>query len=117
MPLGSCNFTVNPLGSPPKRGTRITADWKPSADDEQFALGLGFDPQSVAAEFIDYWTGIPGQKGIKLDWSATFKNRCRQKAEFAGKHKAHGTFPQTGGKPSGSFVDAVSEFCAETYRD
>jgi hypothetical protein len=29
------------------------------------------------AEFLDYWRGIPGQRGVKADWPATWRNRVR----------------------------------------
>lgn len=36
------------------------------------------DPVKIAAEFRDYWISIPGQKGCKLDWSATWRNWIRR---------------------------------------
>jgi hypothetical protein len=60
---------------------------------------LGFAEQSLAeavAEFTDYWRGVPGQRGRKLDWDATFRNRLR---ETAGRKKGTGN-----GK--GNLVDA-----------
>jgi uncharacterized protein YdaU (DUF1376 family) len=61
-----------------KRGSRLAADWQPSSADWDFAVSLGLDAERVAAEFRDHWIAIPGTKGCKLDWSATFRNRCRQ---------------------------------------
>lgn len=34
-----------------------------------------------AAKFRDYWVAQPGQKGVKLDWPATWRNWCRRAAE------------------------------------
>ena len=31
----------------------------------------------VAEKFRDYWTGVPGQRGRKLDWLATWRNFVR----------------------------------------
>jgi uncharacterized protein YdaU (DUF1376 family) len=70
------------------RGRRLPEGWEPGPDDRAFAEGLGLNPQSVADEFGDYWRSIPGSKGCKLDWSATFRNRCR---EVAGRHRGNGT--------------------------
>jgi hypothetical protein len=28
--------------------------------------------------FVDYWRGIPGAKGLKLDWLATWRNWMRR---------------------------------------
>ena len=29
------------------------------------------------AKFQDYWLSVPGQKGVKKDWLATWRNWCR----------------------------------------
>lgn len=34
--------------------------------------------KGALAEFIDYWRGVPGARGRKLDWPATFRNRLRE---------------------------------------
>lgn len=63
-----------------KRGTRLPADWRPSDADREFARALGFTDAAIAtaaSEFVDYWIGVPGQRGTKLDWPATFRNRLR----------------------------------------
>ena len=62
-----------------KRGTRLTAEaipdeWTAWLEKEDPAL----DPKKVYEEFHDYWVGIPGQRGVKLDWFATFRNSCRR---------------------------------------
>jgi hypothetical protein len=82
-------------------GSRLPTEWAPSAALVAFAgdlgiVGQGFD--EAAAEFRDYWRAVPGQRGRKLDWDATFRNRLR---ETAGRKKvtAHGN-----GK--GSIVEA-----------
>ena len=33
------------------------------------------------AEFVDYWVAVPGQRGVKLDWLATWRNDVRRKLE------------------------------------
>lgn len=35
--------------------------------------------EAITAEFVDYWRGVPGAKGTKLDWEATWRNRMRAK--------------------------------------
>lgn len=62
-----------PLIPPSKRGTRGTRlafDWKPSSDlnQDQFEL----------ARFRDYWIAQPGQRGVKMDWDATWRNWLRK---------------------------------------
>lgn len=60
------------------RGTRLSADAVLSDDDRQFAIENGVrNPDAAWAEFRDYWIGVPGQRGTKLDWSATWRNRVR----------------------------------------
>jgi len=50
-----------------------------------YCKGLGW-PFSRACEeyqkFGDYWRGIPGARGRKTDWLATWRNRCRERGEF-----------------------------------
>lgn len=61
-----------------KRGTRLTDDWQLTPELRAFAIDHGLDPDGLRDEFADYWTSVPGSKGLKLDWSKTFKNRCRE---------------------------------------
>lgn len=61
-----------------RRGTRIPGDWVP---DEIFARqeGLSADEcQREAEKFRDYWRGVSGQRGVKADWPATWKNWVRK---------------------------------------
>lgn len=68
-----------PNGSPKKstRGSRIQPDWRlpRSWGDESVEKGLPVEIVNREAErFKNYWLGVPGQKGIKLDWQATWRN-------------------------------------------
>jgi hypothetical protein len=68
---------------PRTRGTRIPDDFAPTADDRSKAKQLGFtdrDLDTITVSFIDYWRGAPGQKGVKLDWDATWRNWVRKDA-------------------------------------
>lgn len=68
----------------PAKGTRIPKDFKP---DIEFALSLGIPRHRAlrdADNFCDYWSGVPGSKGIKSDWPATWRNRCRALADHLG---------------------------------
>jgi uncharacterized protein YdaU (DUF1376 family) len=63
-----------------KRGTRLPADWKPSAVDLNEAmskLGGPIPAQQELEKFHDYWKAQPGQRGVKLDWDATWRNWIR----------------------------------------
>lgn len=59
--------------------TRLPADWLPTDGDKEFckAERPDLDPDAVAARFRDYWHGIPGAKGRKLDWAGTWRNWVR----------------------------------------
>lgn len=65
------------------RGTatasRLPADWFPSDAEITFCETERPDlkPSEVANRFRDYWVAQPGQKGRKLDWSATWRNWVR----------------------------------------
>jgi hypothetical protein len=62
------------------RGTRIPPDFQIDDSDRAFAASIGIPPDMTEAEtpqFIDYWSGVPGVKGFKLDWKATWRNRMR----------------------------------------
>lgn len=61
-----------------RRGTRLPVDWQPTPELEQFARDHNVDPVQLRPEFVDFWIGIPGQRGTKLDWAATWRNRVRQ---------------------------------------
>ena len=63
-----------------KKGTRLTKEWQLDAEIGNWALGQGLTVDEVCAEeekFRDYWISVPGQKGIKLDWDATWRNHIR----------------------------------------
>jgi hypothetical protein len=61
------------------RGTRLPpgwslpAEWKLWANSERPDLDAG----AVAAKFADHWASQPGQKGVKADWLATWRNWVR----------------------------------------
>jgi len=75
------------------RGTRIGHDWAPSDAERSFARQEGFSDFEVNREiqkFRDYWTACAGAKGVKLDWSATWRQWIRSGAERAGKAPTSG---------------------------
>ena len=66
------------------RGARLPPDWTPEPVHMAFAEGLGLRNGAAAAElakFRDYWTAQPGQKGVKTDWPATWRNWVRRAVE------------------------------------
>ncbi|SFR75964.1 hypothetical protein SAMN05428970_1996 [Agromyces sp. CF514] len=67
--------------TPASRGSRLDPSWLPSADDVAKIKSEcpDVDPQREHAVFVDYWVAVPGTKGIKRDWSATWRNWMRRK--------------------------------------
>ena len=78
-------------GAPPskrqtaeRKGARLPHDWSLTAGDIAFAAAAGLSRALIDAEaekFKDYWIAIPGARGRKLDWPATWKNWIRRSAE------------------------------------
>lgn len=66
--------------APRKRGARIPDPFEITDELRDWATqhvpGLNLD--EATEEFVDYWRGIPGTKGVKLDWPATWRNRMRE---------------------------------------
>ena len=70
--------------APRKRGSRIPEDFAIDDDMRQWLKDNNFghlDAQAITVEFVDYWVGVAGVKGVKLDWVATWRNWIRRKAE------------------------------------
>ena len=68
-----------------QRGSRLPADWNPSDVDKQFCKTErpDLDPTKTADRFRDYWIAQPGAKGVKLDWTATWRNWVRNETRSA----------------------------------
>jgi uncharacterized protein YdaU (DUF1376 family) len=66
-------------GKQRSRGSRLPPDWQPSEILKAWACKERPDLEiaQVSAKFRDYWAGVPGSKGCKLDWEATFRNFIR----------------------------------------
>ena len=63
------------VGKTVARGSRLPTDFSP---DLNFASEAGIqDCQTEVDKFSDYWKSQPGQKGVKTDWPATWRNWCR----------------------------------------
>ena len=80
--LTSLSLLEDPLESKKEvvaraRGTRLSPDWQPSDEDRKFAADFAVDADWLRGEFVDFWIGVPGQRGTKLNWSATWRNRVR----------------------------------------
>lgn len=65
--------------------TRLPEDWMPSDEDVQFCRKTrpDLDPFVVADGFRDYWIAVPGVKGKKASWPATWRNWIRNQRQAA----------------------------------
>ena len=74
-----------------QRGTRLPADCILPVDWAAFCKQERPDlvPRQVFDEFKDYWIAQPGQKGVKTDWDATWRNwvRRQNQARTAGRNE------------------------------
>jgi len=92
------------------RATRLPPNWEP--DDEAWqkaceALRSTADACTELDKFRDYWAAQPGQKGVKADWQATWRNWTRRASEYA---ESRGHSRQGPAKPT-SAVERVREAC------
>lgn len=74
------------LAVAPAKGSRIADGWEPDPEGFDFAVATLGSPQAARLEadkFRDYWCAIPGARGVKLDWGATWKNWVRKSVEMA----------------------------------
>lgn len=62
-----------------QRGSRLAHDWVLTKSLGEWAQAERPDLniRQIAEQFKDYWIAQPGQKGVKLDWSATWRNWVR----------------------------------------
>jgi hypothetical protein len=62
-----------------KRGSRLAQDWflNKSMGDWATQERPDLNVREVAEQFKDYWVAQAGQKGVKLDWDATWRNWIR----------------------------------------
>lgn len=71
--------------SPPKtRGSRLPMDFAVTTTMTDWAnlRGLDIDLDTETEKFVNYWTGVSGQRGVKLDWVATWRNWMLQAMEY-----------------------------------
>ncbi|TCR64674.1 hypothetical protein EV560_106139 [Bosea sp. BK604] len=97
----------------PSRGTRLPADWRPEPNEIEFGRSVGLTDDQIertADEFRDYWVGVPGNRGVKLDWAATFRNRIRQTADRL--RRAGGNAASGHGSPGGGRLGAYQRAAA-----
>lgn len=84
----------------PTRGHRLPGQWQPEPADWSEAIAkLGNDRAcGELAKFRDHWKQQAGSRGVKLDWSAAWRNWVRRASEYGG-HNAKAA-------RTGSVIDA-----------
>ena len=89
------------------RGTRLPDGWVP--DDDLIAWTRANAPAAANAveldRFRDYWQSLSGQRAIRTNWAATWRNWARRCQE-----QAHG--PNRGPAPRSTTTDRVNGWLA-----
>lgn len=83
-PTPSPSESTKPAVSVRTRGSRLSEAWEPGESGGAFAEQQGLRNGRAAAElakFRDYWCSQPGQRGVKTDWQATWRNWVRKATE------------------------------------
>lgn len=89
-----------------KRATRLPEKFTPS--EEHYAIGkqLGINTDMEFQKFRDYFLGVPGSKGVKLDWNATLRNWLRNSLNYKGAvNDSHKTAAQLRNERSSLALD------------
>jgi hypothetical protein len=106
-----------------QRGTRVPDDFMP--DDKMRAWyaaerlqGL-IDGRVEHERFMDYWRAVPGARGVKLDWPATWRNWMRSAADRAPRRPVSGppgnsVMPHTGAMPGAYRPSTTDQKVAQT---
>lgn len=65
-----------------QKATRLPSDWQIPDAWVDWAVGVhGLEREAVirlSLRFRDFWIGVPGKDGCKLDWFATWRNKVRK---------------------------------------
>lgn len=95
-----------PAGSKSPKGTRLSAEYQLPELDRAFANSIGVPADQVAKQFErfrDFWISKPGKDGVKLDWSATWRNWIRKFADERG----FAPTAESGALPKPAFTSVV----------
>jgi hypothetical protein len=85
-------------GASAPRGTRIPPDMDLPDEWSAWAIEQGHrDPGAAWDRFRDHWLAASGAKGVKADWSATWRNWIRKDLEDARTRPARRTSGGTAG--------------------
>lgn len=84
VPTAVPSTTADAAEPKSRRGTRLPEGWIPARNKANLAAEEGHDGNWLSHEletFRDYWHGIPGAKGVKLDWEGTWRNWIRRSTQ------------------------------------
>lgn len=84
---------------PRKRGRRLPDDF--AVTPEMISWAREHTPLVGRAEtdrFVDHWTAQPGQRGVKLDWIATWRNWMRRAQDDAERRHRPAPSPASGSR-------------------
>jgi uncharacterized protein YdaU (DUF1376 family) len=77
-PLTNIGVAKATKGTRWQKGFALPNEWVEFCKKERYDL----DPTKVFEEFTDYWVSVAGAKGVKADWSATWRNWIRNQKGF-----------------------------------
>lgn len=81
-----------------KRGTRLSDEWFLPKDYGTWAIERGLTEAQIrfeAERFHDHWLGASGQRGVKLDWKAVWRNWIRKFIADGGLMNGKRTYSET----------------------
>lgn len=81
-------------GAQPSRAptaTRLPTDFALTPQRRAMAEAQKADPEREFAKFTDHWRSASGAKARKHDWDATWRNWCRNSADF--RSRSNGNAP------------------------
>lgn len=90
------------------RGTRLSADAALCERDREFAREFFPDDKidQLWTEFRDYWISVPGARGRKANWFATWRNRVR---DIAAKGMGNGRAAWKSGREPSAITAALEQ--------
>jgi len=88
---------ANKSRTPATKGTRLPDDFSISEEMRSWAMTKhpSTDIEAETEAFVDYWRGVAGAKGVKMDWLATWRNWIRRSKQFNRTGSVKKTFTET----------------------
>lgn len=104
------------------KGTRIPQPFQPSPDLMRYASDVGVaDVQRMLEDFTDHWVSCAGARGVKLDWSATWRKWARTQGDkdrekAAREMRYRDRYAAPAHKPVRTFNEVVQRFHAQEQK-